>query len=138
MFGSNMAAMAALDQVVPESVPDLKSDVEPENVPLPRSSMVSVRLSDIPFDPDLDVIDEHDVPEASLPRTDPPSTRTSRSSSRTSESSRSIDSVNWEDLEKTEEQEARDDAADEVGFLHGRTQDTTDKEHSLQLCYWHA
>jgi hypothetical protein len=90
------------------------AEVEPENVPLPRSSMVSVRLSDIPFDPDLDIIDERDVLETSAPRSDPPSTRTSRSSSQSSDSSITINSVNWEDLEKTEEQEAREDATDEV------------------------
>ena len=93
---------------------EIENDVEPENVPLPRSSMVSVRLSDIPFDPDLDIIDERDALEASLPRSGSPSTRSSLSSSRTSESSGSINSVNWEDLEKTEQQEAKDDTADEV------------------------
>jgi hypothetical protein len=117
-----------------EPAPEAESDVEPENVPLPRSSMVSVRLSDIPFDPDLDIIDEHDVPEASLPRSGPPSTRTSRSSSRTSESSLSINSVNWEDLEKTEEQEARDDATDEVRELHRLDRDTFNHWHSLRHC----
>jgi hypothetical protein len=111
-----MATVGTFDHKPSESAHDIESEVEPENVPLPRSSMVSVRLSEIPFDPDLDIIDERDALGASIPCSGPPSTRTSRSSSRTSESSLSINSVNWEDLEKTEEQQARDDAKDEVSL----------------------
>jgi hypothetical protein len=89
--------------------------LEPEDVPLPRSSMVSVRLSDIPFDPDLDIISEREPSQVvSTPRSDGPSTRTSRASSQTSESSISMHSVNWEGLEKTEEQERKDEDTDEV------------------------
>ncbi|KIW66147.1 hypothetical protein PV04_08349 [Phialophora macrospora] len=100
------------------NIPEDENDIEPENVPLPRSSMVSVRLSDIPFDPDLDIIDERDSPlEAPVPRSGSPSSRTSRSSSQTSESSISMNSVNWEGLEKTEEQEAKYDATDESTAL---------------------
>ena len=133
-----MAAVEALDHRSFESAHEIESDVEPENVPLPRSSMVSVRLSDIPFDPELDIIDERDVLDASIRRSDPPSTRTSRSSSRTSESSISINSVNWEDLEKTEEQQARDDAKDEVGLLGRQVSDTANQWYSQQRCYWRA
>ena len=110
-----MAEVEVLHAVSSQTMHKVEFDVEPENVPLPRSSMVSVRLSDIPFDPDLDIIGEsHVSQEVSLPGSGPPSTRTSRSSSRTSESSVSMNSVNWEGLEKTEEQEAKDDTADEV------------------------
>ncbi|ETI25426.1 hypothetical protein G647_02199 [Cladophialophora carrionii CBS 160.54] len=113
-----MADVDAACNLPSQHVAEDDSDVEPENVPLPRSSMVSVRLSDIPFDPDLDIIDERDVPqEVSVPHSDSPSTRSSRSSSRTSESSISMNSVNWEGLEKTEEQEAKYDATDESTAL---------------------
>ncbi|OCT47229.1 putative GTPase activating protein (Evi5) [Cladophialophora carrionii] len=113
-----MADVDAACNLPCQHVAEDDSDVEPENVPLPRSSMVSVRLSDIPFDPDLDIIDERDVPqEVSVPHSGSPSTRSSRSSSRTSESSISMNSVNWEGLEKTEEQEAKYDATDESTAL---------------------
>ncbi|OAL36443.1 hypothetical protein AYO20_04339 [Fonsecaea nubica] len=113
-----MAEVEAIPPVPSETVLDNGSDIEPENVPLPRSSMVSVRLSDIPFDPDLDIIAEPDISqEASQPRSGPPSSRTSRSSSHTSESSISLNSVNWEGLEKSEEQEQRDEATDESTTL---------------------
>ncbi|KAJ9610747.1 hypothetical protein H2200_005524 [Cladophialophora chaetospira] len=112
-----MATLEAFDHEPSASVQEIENEVEPANVPLPRSSLVSVRLSEIPFDPELDVIDERDALGASIPCSGPPSTRTSRSSSRTSESSLSINSVNWEDLDKTEEQQARDDAKDESTAL---------------------
>ncbi|OQU99435.1 Rab-GTPase-TBC domain-containing protein isoform 1 [Cladophialophora immunda] len=113
-----MTEVEAMHPVPSEAIPEGGSDIEPENVPLPRSSMVSVRLSDIPFDPDLDIIGERDISqEASQPRSGPPSTRTSRSSSHTSESSISLNSVNWEGLEKTEEQVHKDEATDESTTL---------------------
>jgi hypothetical protein len=123
-----MADVDGACRVPSPTIPNIaedESDIEPENVPLPRSSMVSVRLSDIPFDPDLDIIDERENPlDASVPRSGSPSSRTSRSSSRTSESSISINSVNWEGLEKTEEQEAKYDATDEVSLPCPWAQDT--------------
>ncbi|KAH0839147.1 hypothetical protein AYO21_04740 [Fonsecaea monophora] len=113
-----MAEVEAIPPVPSETMLEYGSDIEPENVPLPHSSMVSVRLSDIPFDPDLDIIAEPDISqEASQPRSGPPSSRTSRSSSHTSESSISLNSVNWEGLEKSEEQEQRDEATDESTTL---------------------
>ena len=111
-----MAEVEIVHGLPSQTLPEIKHVIQPEDIPLPRSSMVSVRLSDIPFDPELDIIAERGVSlEASLPESGPPSSRSSRSSSRTSESSISISSVNWEDLEKSEAQEAKDEADDEVG-----------------------
>jgi hypothetical protein len=96
-----------------ELPPASDTDVKPEDIPLPRSSMITVRLSDIQVHPDVDEEVEQDAsPQPSI-RQSSPSTRSSRSSSRTSESSISLISVDWEGLEKTEEQE-KDEATDEV------------------------
>jgi hypothetical protein len=90
-------------------------DATPEEVPLPRSSMISVQLSDI--DPENAVEDE---PEQDVSRVQsrigsrPSSVRSSRSSSQTSDSSASLNLVDWEGLEKTEQEEPRDEATDEV------------------------
>lgn len=134
-----MAESEVVEEMPSQTTSEVGPEVEPENVPLPRSSMVSVRLSDIPFDPDLDIIDEREIPrEVSVPRSSPSSTRSSRSSSQTSESSLSIDSVNWEGLEKTEEQEPKDDGTDEVSLVVQRTSNTTNKLSSPRPCYWHV
>lgn len=90
-------------------------DISPENVPLPRSSMITVRLSEVDLEPVIDAISEQDgTQDPSAPQSSPSSTRSSRSSSQTSDSSTSIDTVDWEELDKTEEQEPKDDASDEV------------------------
>lgn len=91
------------------------SDISPEDVPLPRSSMITVRLSEVNLNPVSDAVPEQDTAQdPSAPQSSPSSTRSSRSSSQTSDSSTSIDTVDWEELDKTEEQEPKDDATDEV------------------------
>ncbi|KAK4943544.1 hypothetical protein LTR10_016838 [Elasticomyces elasticus] len=90
-------------------------DIEPENIPLPRSSMISVRLSEIQLQPEIEELDASS--RTSVRQSTPSSPRSSRSSSRTSASSLSMNTVDWEGLEKTEEQEARDDATDESTAL---------------------
>lgn len=94
---------------------EVDTEIKPEDIPLPRSSMITVRLSDIQAPPELDVDAEVEAsPQLSVRQSSPSSTRSSRSSSRTSDSSVSINSVDWEGLEKTEEQESKDGATDEV------------------------
>ncbi len=107
-----------VEEIVLEPQQELPSapntDVKPEDIPLPRSSMITVRLSDIQVHPDVDEeLGQDASPQPSIHQSSPSSTRSSRSSSRTSESSISLISVDWEGLEKTEEQE-KDDATDEV------------------------
>ncbi|KEF52436.1 uncharacterized protein A1O9_11677 [Exophiala aquamarina CBS 119918] len=93
-------------------------DISPEDVPLPRSSMITVRLSEVDLKPLVHAVLEQDAPQdPSAPQSSPSSTRSSRSSSQTSDSSTSIDTVDWEELDKTEEQEAKDDATDESTAL---------------------
>lgn len=94
-------------------------EVFPENIPLPRSSMMTVRLSDIEDDASASYKDEVDITQSmSAPPSRPSSTRSSRASSQTSDSSTSINTVDWDELEKTEEQEPKDDASDEVRKEH--------------------
>lgn len=129
-----------MDQVTPESHPedvDVCAGVEPENIPLPTSSMITVRLSDIPVFPDIDEdLEPTGSQEGSLRQSPPSSTRSSRSSSQTSESSASIPSVDWEGLEKTEEQESKDESTDDVSPLFLRDGGTVDAEmNSLPLFY---
>ena len=101
-------------QTQQELPPAPGTDVRPEDIPLPRSSMITVRLSDIPLQPDVDEeLEQEASPQPSIRQSSPSSTRSSRCSSRTSESSISLISVDWEGLEKTEEQE-KDEATDEV------------------------
>jgi len=96
--------------------PTSDGDISPEDVPLPRSSMITVRLSEVDLKPVLDAVPEQDASQdPSAPQSSPSSTRSSRSSSKTSDSSTSIDTVDWEELDKTEEQEPKDVTSDEVG-----------------------
>lgn len=102
-------------------------EVAPENVPLPTDSMITVRLSDAHLDVEPfpatesashsyanTVVTDHEESQASsLSRS------SSVASSRSSQASGSSKSVDWEGLEKTEEQEVKDDATDEV-CLYGR------------------
>ncbi len=90
-------------------------DANSDNLPLPTDSMVTVRLSDVQIHP---IIEES--PRNSKARTSSVSSRSSSASiaSDSGSTSPSNTSVNWEGLEKTEEQEARDQATDEVGWNH--------------------
>ena len=97
-----------------ETLFDSNTDIEPENIPLPRSSMISVRLSDVQLQPATEEIDASS--RTSVRQSTASSPRSSRSSSRTSASSISVNTVDWEGLGKAEEQEARDDATDEVRY----------------------
>lgn len=101
----------------------IEEEIAPENVPLPTDSMITVRLSDAYLDvepfPTMEseshsyantVVTDHEASQtSSLSRS------SSVSSSRSSQASSSSKSVDWEGLEKTEEQEVKDDATDEVG-----------------------
>ena len=83
-------------------------ETQPEDVRLPTSSLISVRLSAYMANK-----------EASPPRTPRESPRISVASSGSSTPTSSSDSgsfspVDWEGLEKTEEQEPRDEGTDEV------------------------
>lgn len=95
---------------------DISEDILPENIPLPTStdSMITVRLSDAHLTTkDSPVEDDTTdmVPGSNYSRS------CSRSSRRSSQSSTLSTSVDWEELEKTEEQEHKDDATDEVGTV---------------------
>ena len=97
------------------AVMHVEPEVFPENIPLPRTSMITVRLSDIQDNASASYGDEADATQPlSAPPSRPSSTRSSRASSQTSDSSTSINTVDWDELEKTEEQETKDDATDEV------------------------
>lgn len=101
-----------------------EQEVRPENIPLPTDSMITVRLSDAqllnePLSVDEEKTDSSAVDsDAVMPThasTGSSISRTSsRASSRSSELSSISNSVDWEGLEKTEEQEVKDDATDEV------------------------
>jgi hypothetical protein len=94
------------------------AEAEPAQISLPRESMVTVRLSDAEMQP-ATTADEmmHEVSaSASIPSTRP----SSRGSSRRSSTSSATNSVNWEGLEKTEEQEPRDQGTDDVWYTYER------------------
>lgn len=113
-------AEVSVQTVLPMTIQDVavvEDEISPEDVPLPRSSMITVRLSEVSVLSDLDEDLDLKAPQDNgTPESSPPSTRSSRSSSQTSGSSISLNSVNWEGLEKTEEQEPRDEATDEVSL----------------------
>jgi hypothetical protein len=126
-----------MDEVAPEvhrEEVEACTDISPENIPLPTSSMITVRLSDIQVHPDVGEDLEPGVSQvASLRQSIPSSTRSSRSSSQISDSSASIHSVDWEGLEKTEEQEAKDEETDEVRSISCDGKDSVADVTSLLL-----
>ena len=95
---------------------EVQTEVEPANIPLPASSMITVRLSDCGSGTDENALSS----TASSPRNSNASLARSQSdcSSHQSTPSGSSDSVlspvDWEILEKTEEQEPKDEGTDEV------------------------
>lgn len=104
----------------------VEEEISPENIPLPTDSMITVRLSDAQLLAEPDTfetsLDQH-TPEGPEPDTTTSitspgsrsSSRASSQSSRVSQTSNSnSNSVDWEGLERTEEQEVKDDATDEV------------------------
>lgn len=103
---------------------EVKIEVDPENVPLPTDSMITVRLSDAELAIEPAQLEEmvEDGEVQSSGQTAHTSTVSSlsgvssRPSSRSSQASSTSNSVDWEGLEKTEEQEVKDDATDEVGL----------------------
>lgn len=110
-------------QVLEQEISGLEEeDVRPENIPLPTDSMITVRLSDAQLlaetedaehfsEEGTSVLDRQDINTSMEISTSRPS---SRSSSRSEPMSSTSNSVDWEGLEKTEEQELKDDATDEV------------------------
>ncbi|KAK5096001.1 hypothetical protein LTS08_007883 [Lithohypha guttulata] len=102
-----------------------EEEVQPENVPLPTDSMITVRLSDLDLNTHPIIVEEpveehpidvvtgtaHSSTVSSL------STSSSRPSSRSSNASSTSNSVDWEGLDKTEEQEVKDEATDESTAL---------------------
>ncbi|KAK5077812.1 hypothetical protein LTR70_004393 [Exophiala xenobiotica] len=123
-----MAAEMKLASVAVEEVVMLREvdEVRPENIPLPTDSMITVRLSDAQLQPDLESISNstQDLNKATVEQNSHTSmaasstSRTSsRSSSRSSQASSISNSVDWEGLERTEEQELKDDATDESTAL---------------------
>lgn len=108
------------------TVLDEMQETNPENIPLPTDSMVTVRLSDANLQAEpatfqasaqelnraiAEQNSRTSVATSSLSRT------SSRSSSGSSQASSTSNSVDWEGLERTEEQEVKDDATDEVRRL---------------------
>ena len=106
-----------IEEVRPESFID---EVKPEDVPLPTSSMITVRLSDYQSDGEERATDTpNESPRnsghslASRPRSI--SVASSRSSTTmSSEESGPFSPVDWDELEKTEEQEPKDEGTDDV------------------------
>lgn len=102
-----------------------EEEVKPENVPLPTDSMITVRLSDADLESEPveleQVTEEQNIESADqTARTSTISSTSSvssRPSSRSSQASGTSNSVDWEGLEKTEEQEAKDVATDESTAL---------------------
>lgn len=100
-----------------------EEEIAPENIPLPTDSMVTVRLSDaLLLQSESLQQDEteptYELEEPQLDQHRSPSTASFRSSNsssaRSSSSSSRSNSVDWEELEKTEEQEPKDECTDEV------------------------
>lgn len=111
-------------EVVEEEITESpeEEEIRPENIPLPTDSMITVRLSDAQLLAEPHIIEEsldqqtstvlkH---ESNTRVTSPSSRHSSRSSSQSSRVSSTSNSVDWEGLEKTEEQELKDEATDEV------------------------
>jgi hypothetical protein len=81
------------------------------------NSMVSIRLSDVEIHPGVeDPVEEEVDPNETLSTRSPSiASKTSSSSSTGRDEVMSLESVDWEGLEKTEEQERCEDNTDKVG-----------------------
>lgn len=112
---------ADVEVIEQETVSIDDEEIRPEDIPLPRDSMITVRLSDAQL---LSESPSEEVPEVQTPTTvehefatrtvSPASRCSSRASSQSSRVSTTSNSVDWEGLEKSEEQEIKDEATDEV------------------------
>lgn len=88
-------------------------EVHDAPAPAATNSMVTVRLSDVQIHPEVEEM--VDAKEASATRSASIVSKTSSSSSSNSHNeTMSMESVDWEGLEKTEEQERCEDNTDEV------------------------
>lgn len=125
----DMAVLEASEKVdvrVTEEEMTEKEEIRPENIPLPTDSMITVRLSDAQLLAESHTFEtflEQQTPASPEPEistivTSPASRSSSRASSQSSRASATSNSVDWEGLEKTEEQEIKDDATDEVRFCY--------------------
>lgn len=119
-----------------------EKEIRPEDIPLPRDSMITVRLSDVqllaespeseePLALQTPTALEHNFAATTGSTCSRPSSRASSRSSRVSSISNSVD---WEGLEKSEEQEVKDDATDEVKHSQFLIETETD-QFSQQLCF---
>jgi len=121
-----VATQPASMNVEEVTVLDEMKEIRPENVPLPTDSMITVRLSDAQLQAEPESFQDSILnvnkttmelnARASLAASSTSRTST-RSSSRSSQTSSVSNSVDWEGLERTEEQEVKDDATDEVKNL---------------------
>ena len=120
MAADTMVTTIAVEEI---AVLEEMEEVRPENVPLPTDSMITVRLSDaqLQAEPVEIQLTTEDINEAIAEQNSRTSVATSsvsrpssRSSSSSSQASSTSNSVDWEELERTEEQEVKDDATDEV------------------------
>lgn len=118
----NLFKTADVKVVEEETTPITEEEIRPEDIPLPRDSMITVRLSDAQLLAESPTTEEsldlqtptalqHDLTATIASTSSRPSSRASSESSRISTTSNSVD---WEGLEKSEEQEVKDDATDEV------------------------
>lgn len=114
-------------EAMAEASVEEEEETKPENIPLPTDSMITVRLSDAEMDPDSVEVEEAEQAEYTEPQPDTNdrisaadsslSRTTSPSPSSSSQASSRSNSVDWEVLEKTEEQETKDVATDESTAL---------------------
>ena len=120
MVAETMVTTVAVEEI---AVLEEIEEIRPENVPLPTDSMITVRLSDAQLEAEpVDIqLTTQDINEAVVEQNSRTSVATSslsrpssRSSSSSSQASSTSNSVDWEGLERTEEQEVKDDATDEV------------------------
>ena len=101
-----------------ETQSEVVVEVVPENVPLPTSSMITVRLSDCQEGDEVAVSSLNSSPRMSTAsRARSESDASSRASTPSGSSNSMLSPVDWEELEKTEEQEKKDDGSDEVDYL---------------------
>lgn len=85
---------------------------EAQRAHIPTDSMVTVRLSDAQNSPDIEDNDDQPTKETLVSRRQSLASQSSNGSETSDRSS--LVSVDWDELERTEEQEPRSENADEV------------------------